>query len=176
MTNAQHLSVEFTRLNPQQCTHERNVTGDNTVIDRYKRDGKFHREDGPARTSRYADGSILEQYYRDGQLHRDDGPAEISQHGNGSVSEYYYREGKQHRADGPALILRDKSGAISQFYYMNGLSYGSVAPTADVIRERELKETIRAQTIKEDKKSTRSATPKPPRWEIPQSRFIYAPV
>ena len=49
---------------------------------------------GPAVVRRDSDGSTLEQYYRDGKLHRDDGPAMICHNPNDGVTqERYYRNG-----------------------------------------------------------------------------------
>ena len=38
----------------------------------YWRDGKKHREDGPAVIERYADGTVWESHWRDGKEHRED--------------------------------------------------------------------------------------------------------
>ena len=62
----------------------------------FYRDGKLHREDGPAVI--YADGR--QEFYRDGKLHREDGPAVIYANGR----QEFYRDGKLHREDGPAVI------------------------------------------------------------------------
>ena len=48
----------------------------------------------PAVVRRDSDGSTMEQYYRDGKLHRDDGPAMICHNPNDGVTqEKYYRNG-----------------------------------------------------------------------------------
>jgi len=59
------------------------------------RDDKLHREDGPAVV--HADGD--KRWYRDGKLHREDGPA--VEWANGTKR--WYRDGKRHREDGPAI-------------------------------------------------------------------------
>lgn len=51
----------------------------------YFRDGKLHRDDGPA--VERANGTKL--WYRNGELHREDGPA--IEHANGK--KYWYRNG-----------------------------------------------------------------------------------
>ena len=58
------------------------------------KDGKRHREDGPAIESRHGG----EHWYKDGKRHRIDGPA--IENSNGSRS--WYRDGYLHRIDGPA--------------------------------------------------------------------------
>jgi hypothetical protein len=37
-----------------------------TTVEKYYRDGKLHREDGPASVRRNPDGSAVEEYYLDG--------------------------------------------------------------------------------------------------------------
>jgi hypothetical protein len=65
------------------------------------REGKRHRDDGPA--FEWADGSKV--WYREGKLHREDGPAVEWADG----SKVWYREGKRHRDDGPAVEGADGS-------------------------------------------------------------------
>ena len=62
---------------------------------RWYRDGKLHREDGPA--VEFADGD--KEWYRDGKRHREDGPAVESANGD----KLWYRDDKLHREDGPAV-------------------------------------------------------------------------
>ena len=59
------------------------------------RNGKRHRDDGPA--VEYANGS--RHWYRNGKLHRDDGPA--IEYADGSCK--WFRNGELHREDGPAV-------------------------------------------------------------------------
>ncbi len=65
-------------------------------LTRYTRDGKAHREDGPALI--YSDG--YNEWYFDGQLHREDGPA--VEYANGTKE--WWLNGERHRVDGPAFI------------------------------------------------------------------------
>ena len=51
----------------------------------WNRDGKFHREDGPA--IEWASGT--KEWYRDGKLHREDGPAVVDANGY----KCWYRDG-----------------------------------------------------------------------------------
>ena len=59
------------------------------------RDGKCHREDGPA--IEYANGD--KSWYRDGKRHREDGPAIEYANGN----KWWYQDDVLHREDGPAI-------------------------------------------------------------------------
>lgn len=87
-----------------------------------RRDGKWHREDGPALES--PNGTKM--WYRDGKLHREDGPAYEDAEGTKEWCQYgkthredgpayeradgtkeWYRDGKRHRADGPAVERAD---------------------------------------------------------------------
>ncbi len=65
----------------------------------YIKDGKWHREDGPAMV--WADGSMW--WYKNDELHREDGPA--VEWANGDKA--WYRDGKRHREDGPAAEYAD---------------------------------------------------------------------
>ena len=71
-----------------------------TLIDKHDnvfwyKDGKFHREDGPA--CEWANGS--KEWYINGVWHREDGPARIGVSG----SKAWMINGKLHREDGPAV-------------------------------------------------------------------------
>ena len=57
--------------------------------------GKYHREDGPARE--LANGSKM--WYLNGDIHREDGPAVD----NADGVKLWYLNGKCHREDGPAI-------------------------------------------------------------------------
>ena len=72
------------------------------------RDGKVHREDGPAIEN--ADGGKV--WYLNGKLHREDGPA--IEHADGDKS--WYLNDKLHREDGPAIEFADGT----KFWYLNG--------------------------------------------------------
>jgi len=72
----------------------------------FKRDGLFHRDDGPAVI--YKQGA--KYYYKNGEYHKEDGPAVMN-----TDSIQYYINGKLHREDGPAIM---KSNGIN--YYING--------------------------------------------------------
>lgn len=75
----------------------------------YIKNGKFHREDGPA--IEHGDGSQF--WYENGLVHRDDGPAiEISHR------KMWYRYGKLHRYDGPAVTAH--FGEYNQ-WWLNGI-------------------------------------------------------
>ena len=95
---------------------------DGSTSEGYLRDGKWHREDGPARTLRNADGSAWEQhYFQGGKLHREDGPARVTRKTDGSMEEAYYRDGRLHREDGPAYVRRGSDGSmVREDYRLHG--------------------------------------------------------
>lgn len=97
-------------------------TTDGATGEAYYRDGKYHRQGGPAISSRHADGST-EEYYRDGRLHRKDGPALVWRYANGSMVERYYRDGKLHREDGPAFVQRWADGTTTEEYFRDNRRY-----------------------------------------------------
>ena len=74
----------------------RTVTEDGA--ERWKVNGAYHREDGPAVI--YPDGRQV--WHRHGRPHRIGGPAIL----NGE-SERWYENGQQHRLDGPAVTLHN---------------------------------------------------------------------
>jgi len=57
-----------------------------------KRGCKLDSSDGPALVRQNENGSTEESYFRDGKLHREDGPAVLTV-SNGSMLEMYYRDG-----------------------------------------------------------------------------------
>ena len=63
----------------------------------------------------YKDGSInYERWYKDNKLHRLDGPAYIVYYQDGSIYyEHWYKDDKYHRLDGPAHIDYYEDGSIS---------------------------------------------------------------
>jgi len=63
----------------------RTVDQSGTII--YTKDGKYHREDGPARI--YANGTQI--WYKNGKLHRKDGPAVIWDDG----IQCWFKDGKE---------------------------------------------------------------------------------
>jgi hypothetical protein len=69
---------------------------DSKRIERWYKDDKFHREDGPAVI--WPDG--YQEWYKNGNLHREDGPAIMVLYG----TQYWYKDGKLHREDEPAII------------------------------------------------------------------------
>ena len=65
----------------------------------YYKEGKLHREDGPA--LRRFDGK--KSWYKEGKLHREGGPAVTNPDGE----TWWYRNGMVHRDDGPAVVRHD---------------------------------------------------------------------
>jgi hypothetical protein len=66
----------------------------------YMKEGKLHREDGPAEI--WPDGT--KRWYKEGKLHRADGPAIEYPDG----TKFWYKEGLRHRAEGPAIEWDDE--------------------------------------------------------------------
>ena len=73
------------------------------------RNGKLHREDGPAF---YVPG-VVEEWHQNGELHREDGPA-VTELISGA--EFWFLNGLPHREDGPAVIYPNGT----QEYWING--------------------------------------------------------
>jgi hypothetical protein len=88
--------------------------------EKHYRDGKLHREHGPALIERKTDGSSREIYYRNDQFHREDGPAIIEHTVGGYIREEYYREGRHDRQDGPAVIEIRRDGSGCAIFYEKG--------------------------------------------------------
>jgi antitoxin component YwqK of YwqJK toxin-antitoxin module len=98
---------------------------DNRKIRReeWSKDGRYHREDGPARIYYYRNGNIEHKaWYRDGKQHREDGPAGIGYDQDSTIQrEGWYINDKLHREDGPARIVYHSNGKIkSEQYYIDG--------------------------------------------------------
>jgi hypothetical protein len=69
--------------------------------EKWIKNGKLHREDGPALT--YKDNT--QEWWFKGRMHREGGPAIISPSGYNA----WFKMGKKHREDGPAIIYSDGS-------------------------------------------------------------------
>jgi hypothetical protein len=82
----------------------------------YYRDGEVCRY-----VRRSSDGSGCEEYVRNGKLHREDGPAYLRIDANGIKVEVYYRNSVRHRDDGPASITRYPDGATIEEYWRDGV-------------------------------------------------------
>jgi len=100
--------------------HKQTVLSNGTVVEAWRKDGKLHREDGPALVERYPDGTVIEQWYRNGKLHREDGPAWVRRYPDGTVVERWYRNGKRHYEGGPAWVERYPDGTVIEQWYRNG--------------------------------------------------------
>lgn len=100
----------------------------------YYKDGKKHREDGPA--VEFLNGD--EHWYLNGYLHREEGPA--IEYANGSKewyleglrhredgaavewsdgSRFWFRHDKRHRVDGPAIEWFDGDS----YWFLDGINY-----------------------------------------------------
>lgn len=95
---------------------------------RYWKNGKVHREGGPAVI--YANGDL--GFFKEGLCHRLDGPAFIAV--SSSPRQEWWREGKLHREDGPAIIYDNGQ----KEWYLDGKRHRTDGPaliTADGIKE-----------------------------------------
>ena len=64
---------------------------------------------------------IIKYSKKNGKLHRDDGPAiSVYSKNHNITNEVYYLNGKKHRDDGPAVIKYSYAGnVLSEIYYKN---------------------------------------------------------
>lgn len=98
-----------------------NLNDSPTIDDAKKwyRNGKLHREDGPA--VERADGT--KEWYFNGRRHREDGPAFVNTSGYAA----WYFHGKCHREDGPAVEY--PGGAKS--WYRHGFLHREDGPAIE---------------------------------------------
>jgi hypothetical protein len=87
------------------------------------KEGKRHREDGPALEYFYnnPDKSPLSYtWYKDGNLHCESGPASVDFYENGTLEcREWYISGKRHREDGPAIEDFSKPARPKFVYYLD---------------------------------------------------------
>ncbi len=100
----------------------------------YIKNGKFHREDGPA--IEWADGNRT--WYKNGELHREDGPAIEYTSGD----KFWYKNDKKHREDGPAVELANGT----KKWYIDGVQYSEEEYNKKV---KELKTQTKLETESE---------------------------
>ena len=81
----------------------------NDITEWRNKEGRLHREDGPA--VEFADGDKL--WYKNGQLHREDGPA-IEEAIGGTRG--WYQSGEYYRRDGPSI----ERAREYKSWYING--------------------------------------------------------
>jgi hypothetical protein len=86
---------------------------------RWKLNGQFHREDGPAVV--YADGH--KEWWVHGQRHREDGPAIEWPNGD----KWWYLHGQLHRPDGPAIERADGS----KEWWLHGKNHREDGPAVE---------------------------------------------
>lgn len=109
------------------------------VYEWYK-NGKLHRESGPARIEDYKDGSSLKIWYKEGNIHRDEseGAAYLYVIKNGhlisKIFNEFYKEGNLHRTNGPAKLIShfDEDYAYTSYYYEGKLH--RIDGPAEIIR------------------------------------------
>lgn len=96
---------------------------DGKRVEEYYKNGKIHRDNGPARIEYSLDKVYSEEYYKYNKLHRDNLPAVIRYFGNTNIIklEKYFMNGKIHRDNGPAIITYSKTGIkLLEEYYTHG--------------------------------------------------------
>jgi len=96
-------------------------TGKNVINDNvfYYKNGKFHREDGPAVENVNGD----KYWYLNGKHHREDGPAVENVNGD----KYWYLNGKHHREDGPACEYANSK----KEWFINGKHHREDGPAVE---------------------------------------------
>lgn len=88
------------------------------------RDGKLHREDGPAEIYYTGSGKIkYESWLKNGIGHRENAPAVIIYWEDGTKSKEVWKyNDKLHRTDGPAVIEYDPyENIVSKEYYIDDI-------------------------------------------------------
>ena len=109
-----------------QYTKEEYISNPLNGVRVWKKDGKKHREDGPAVI--FDDGDKM--WFYEGEKHREDGPAVIVE----GASEWYHH-GILHREDGPAMLYADGS----EYWFLHGKRHNLNGP-AVIIKNPEHKE------------------------------------
>lgn len=93
------------------------------TIEEYLLDGKFHRDDGPAKIVT-ADDCIRHEYFSHGHHHREDGPAEvwINPRTRVTTSALWWKNGERRKAsEGPAIVVYDpKTGKVTKEMWAEG--------------------------------------------------------
>ena len=104
------------------------------AIEGWYRDGKRHREDGPAAVydpTHNSEGRI-EVWCRNGKIHRVDGPATVfdpARNPEGRIEEWW-RNGEVHREDGPAVVYdptHNSEGRVETWFW-GGVLYRKNGP------------------------------------------------
>ena len=92
------------------------------------KDGRLHREDGPAYICYHSNNILMiEQFWFYGHLHRANGPSEIQYSNSGAITNNrYYLYGEQHRKNGPAVIWYNDDGSIDfEIFFISGKRLGN---------------------------------------------------
>ncbi len=98
--SAYHVLCQLAGETPPRCL--------NKIIEWKDKDGKLHRDDGPA----WIEPNGTQIWVQHGEYHRDDGPAVVEPDG----TQLWYQDGKLHRDNGPAAIYEDGE----QEWYQHG--------------------------------------------------------
>jgi hypothetical protein len=129
------------------------VTDTGDIFRYWLKDGKLHRNNGPAVQKLYTGGETEEEYYSDGiryrvrktwptgsfeeehydengQLHNDNGPARIAYNAaTGLTVKEWRKHGKPHRIGGPANDKTWENGDSDLEYYEEGVPHNSLGPS-----------------------------------------------
>ena len=108
--------------------HKQRVRPDGTVVEEWRKDGKLHRDGGPAYVKRHPDGAVFEGWYRNGELRREDGPAWVEHRRDGTAVEEWYEDGVLHREDGPAYVKRHPDGTVIEGWCRNNRRHREDGP------------------------------------------------
>jgi len=95
------------------------------MIETRNEKGELHSfDDNPAIEMAYG----YKEWYKDGKLHRDNGPASIDKLFDFSVTYSYYKEGRLHRFLGPAYLIVIEGIKTYEAYYIKGKLHNPIGP------------------------------------------------
>jgi hypothetical protein len=105
-------------LRKKDKSYEIEICPDGTTYEYRRKNGKCHREDGPAITVYRPDGSKSQEFwYKNGKIYRADGPTATAYRPDGSKAEELWIENGNFRKDGPAKIEYGSDGSKSAEYW-----------------------------------------------------------
>lgn len=101
----------------QKPVISRHPNGDIKLKRWYNKNGKLHRDDGPA-LIRYKNNKILyKKWYKNGKLHKENGPAYIDMVNSHTV---WFNKGQIHRLNAPAHVYTACFGYVICKWHING--------------------------------------------------------
>ena len=81
-------------------------------------------------------------YYKNGKLHREDGPAYLSSLTRYNREELWFFEGKLHRLDGPAVKAYRSTLLVSTKYFLDGRRYNQESDYISALLSYRLKSIL----------------------------------